>query len=32
MFVPPGRRVRLDEHRIFHMSVRAAAQMALAAA
>ncbi|MBI5618069.1 MAG: hydantoinase/oxoprolinase family protein [Gammaproteobacteria bacterium] len=32
MFVPPGRRVRLDEHRIFHMSVRAAAQLKLAAA
>ena len=32
MFVPPGRRVRLDEHRIFHMSVRAAGRLKLAAA
>ncbi len=32
MVVPPGRRARLDEHRIFHLSVRAAAQLKLAAA
>ncbi|MCC7411845.1 MAG: hydantoinase/oxoprolinase family protein [Gammaproteobacteria bacterium] len=32
MFVPPGRRARLDEHRIFHLSVRTAAQLKLAAA
>ena len=31
MLIQPGRRVRLDEHRIFHMSIRAAKELKLVA-